>query len=570
MKLLRPIPKALFFQLLLACLCYINLEYMHYSILTDKTELGFYPYIENLCFTFIDVCLIFAITSFLVGKKHYLIFIPYSLMTCFIAANIWYSRYFYNYLPPSLYTEMGNLDGLSASILSAIRPQDLFLILTSIIAIGYYGKYHKQFAPISFKNRVRSFTLSIGIVAFIAIGMIAVSTRNWPTLKSKYIDPYTYATTESYFKFGILHSTIVQLQILNKKEKVYSEDELKQLQPYFQGVTNKVNTPNKNVILIIVESLLSYATELRIGEIEVTPNLNQLVKEGAFYNRNMKSTIHLGESSDGQFTYLTGLLPKEQGITITDYFNNTFRGLPYFLKRKNPSFHSQMIIPTTSKMWRQDAMCDKYSIESLFSRKDYYDANYKEKWLDDKTLFEYAAHNDLVTKQPFFSVILTSSTHTPFTHEYEQSGINFPESYPEALKIYLSNVHYMDKYLGDYINSLKKKGLYDNTLIIVTSDHHISKEWLHADNMEISAAIPLYVINSTAPIDKGIDDPITQADIFPTILDLTGVESSWRGVGNSLLTPDSILQTKREIERNHKMFQISDIILESDFFHSKS
>lgn len=563
MEQLKSIPKAIFFQILLACLCFINLEYMHYTILTDRTELGFFPYIENICFTFIDVCLVFAISSLAIGKRYYLFFVSYGLVTFFIVANIWYSRYFYNYLPPSLYTEFGNLDGLSANIISAIRLRDIILIITSIIGIGYYWKFYKHFAPISFKNRARLFTLSICIAALIVISMVAISTRNWPTLESKYIAPYNYATSESNFKFGILHSTIVQL--LNEKKKVYSKDELKQLKPYFQGITNKVNNTKNNIVLIIVESLLSYATELRIGKQEVTPNLNQLVRNGAYYNRNMTSTIQLGESSDGQFIYLTGLLPKKQGVTIIDYFSNTFRAIPYFLKKKDPSFQCFMTIPTSSKMWRQDAMCNKYDINTLYSRKDYYDENYKEKWLDDKTLFELVAQNDKALKQPFFSVVLTSSTHTPYIKEHEPSGIVFPESYPESLKIYLSNVHYMDKYLGEYIASLKSKGLYDNTLIVVTSDHSISKEWFDAENMAIPSTLPLFIINSPIPIEKGIDYPITQADVFPTLLDLAGVESSWRGVGNSLLTPDSILQTKKGIERNNKCQQISDIILDSNY-----
>lgn len=565
MKQLKPIPKTIFFQILLAGLCYINLEYMHYTILTDRTGLGIFPYIENICFTFIDVCLIFAISSLVIGKRHYLFFVPYGLVAVFITANICYSRYFYNYLPPSLYTEFNNLDGLSANIFSAIKFRDVLLIVSTMVGICYYWKYHKFFLPIAFKDRIRAFAFSMCIIAFIGIGMLAISTRNWPTLESKYIAPYNYATTESNFKFGILHSTIVQL--LHEKKKKYSKDELKQLQPYFQGVTNQISNPKDNIILIIVESLLSYATDLHIGEYEITPNLNKLVKNGAYYNRNMTSNIQLGESSDGQFIYLTGLLPKQQGVTIIDYFNNTFRALPFFLIKKNPFLYSLMTIPTASKMWRQDAMCDKYNIMSLYSRKDYLDKNYKEKWLDDKTLFECAAYNDSIARQPFFSVLLTSSTHTPYTNEHAPSGITFPESYPEALKIYLSNVHYMDKYLGEYITSLKSKGIYDNTLIVVTSDHPISKEWFHAENMAISSSIPLYIINSPVPIDKGIDYPITQADVFPTLLDLAGIESSWRGVGNSLLTQDSILQTRREIERNDKRQQISDIILDSNFFH---
>lgn len=560
--------KAIIFQILLVCLCYANLEYMHYTILTDRMELGFFPYIENVCYTFIDVCLIFAIPSLLVTKKYYLFFIPYGLVVCFIMANVWYSRYFYNYLPPSLYAELNNLDGLSGNIFSAIKLQDIFLLLSSTIGIGYYWMFHKHFTTTPFKIRVRLFSFSIGLVALIVGCMIILSTRNWPTLASKFVDPFSYATAESNFKFGIFHSTFVQM--LQEKNTVYSEEELEQLKPYFQGITNKTSEPKENTIIILVESLLSYATELHIGEKEITPYLNQLVRDGAYYNHNMTSAVQLGESSDGQFIYLTGLLPKSQGVTIIDYFNNTFKALPLFLQERRPTLHSRMTIPTSSKMWRQDAMCAKYNISSLYSRKDYYDQNYKEVWLDDKTLFEFAAHNDAANQQPFFSVLLTSSTHTPFKKEYEPSNIAFPESYPEALRIYLSNVHYMDKYLGEYLSSLKAKGLYDNTLIIITSDHSISNNWLHAENLSISSTIPLYIINSPIKIDKGSDYPISQDDVFPTTLDLLGIDSQWRGVGRSLLTPDSVLRTPREMERNDKKQQISDIILDSNVLNLKN
>lgn len=558
-----PIPYTIIFPLLLACLCYVNLEYMHFTIVTDRTEFGIFPYVENICYTFIDICILFTPFFLFIKKRYFLFFIPYFVGTFFTIANIWYSRYFYNYMPPSLYTELNNLNGLSDNTFAAIRIQDTFLLLTSIIGLGYYWMFHKQFAITPLKLRIKVSAYTLGIVVLIVGSMILLSTRNWPTLESKFVTPYNYSTAESNFKFGIFHSTIVQT--LQNKKATYSKEELEQLKPYFQGITNKIDAPKQNVIIIIVESLLSYATELCVGDKEITPNLNQLVKEEGYYNHNMTSCIRLGESSDGQFTYLTGLLPKQQGVTIIDYFNNTFHSIPFFLKEKLPMLHSRMTIPTSSKMWRQDAMCVKYNIDSLFSRKNYHSPGYNETWLDDKTLFEFAASKDLVENQPFFSVLLTLSTHTPYNKIYEPCDIEFPENYSEALKVYLSNVHYMDKYLGKYISTLKNKGLYDNTLIVITSDHTISKEWLHSENVEISSKIPLYIINSPVTIDKQSDYPITQADIFPTMLDLLGIETQWRGVGNSLLTPDSILLNTKELERNAKAQQISDIILNSDY-----
>lgn len=66
-----------------------------------------------------------------------------------------------------------------------------------------------------------------------------------------------------------------------------------------------------------MESFLSFPTNLKINGIEITPTLNELVEKGAYYNNNMTSQIQLGESSDGQFTYLNGLTPKKKVLPST-------------------------------------------------------------------------------------------------------------------------------------------------------------------------------------------------------------------------------------------------------------
>ena len=55
-------------------------------------------------------------------------------------------------------------------------------------------------------------------------------------------------------------------------------------------------------------------------------------------------------------------------------------------------------------------------------------------------------------------------------------------------------------------------------------------------------------------------------DIFPTLLDLTGIQSSWRGVGRRLLMSDSNANSNREKERRENAQKISDIIIHSDYF----
>ena len=360
------------------------------------------------------------------------------------------------------------------------------------------------------------------------------------------------------------------MQFISNNKQDYDPKDFARLEPLFNAAGYCTGQPKKNIIFILVESFLAFPTSMSIGGVEITPTLNRLAREGAYYNKNMTSLIQLGESSDGQFTYLNGLLPKKRGVTVYDYFDNTFESIPKLLKRKNPETECRMVIPTSSKMWRQDGICIRYGFDRLYSRKEYALKECDDSWLNDKLLFEYAASIDKTGKQPFFSMILTSSTHSPYKKMFEEYAIPFPESYSDELKVYLSDIHYMDKYLGKYIDFLKANHLYDNSLIIIASDHSISNDWLKLKEEDSAySKIPLYIVNAPQKINQRSDLAISQADLFPTILDLAGIDSQWRGVGNSLLRPDSVMDSEREKLRVLHREEISDIILDSDYFKIK-
>lgn len=542
---------------------------MHYSVLIDKYSLTPFSYIENIIHTFVDVCLFFFIPLYLIKKRTYLFFIPYTIITLLTIVNVLYSRFFYTYIPPRLYGEFNNLNGISGNIFATIRFSDITILVTTFASILFYNLYSKGYSQIRRKTQ-KIFSLCILGISIVQLGaLIAIATIHWSSLYYKYVHPFKNSPTENIFKFGILYGTTIQFVFNNKQE--CSPEEVAKFEPFFyEPVYSTEHPPKKNLIIILVESFLSFPTNLEINGIEITPTLNNLVREGAYYNNNMTSQIQLGESSDGQFTYLNGLLPKKRGITIYDYFNNTFVSLPKLMKNKNPMIECRMVIPTSSKTWRQDGVCIRYGFDKLYSRKEYTLSKYSESWLNDKLLFEYAASIDKNSKQPFFSLILTSSTHSPYTKVFEKYPIQFPDTYSEELKIYLSNIHYMDKYLGKYLDFLKENRLYHNSLIVITSDHSISNDWLKTKEEDnISFKIPLYIVNSPQEINKGSDYAISQEDLFPTLLDLTGIKSKWRGVGNSLLCPDSILDTEREKKRIKYKEKISDLILDSDYFKEK-
>jgi choline-sulfatase len=110
---------------------------------------------------------------------------------------------------------------------------------------------------------------------------------------------------------------------------------------------------------------------------------------------------------------------------------------------------------------------------------------------------------------------------------------------------YYGSISFIDEQIGRIIRTLKKKGLYDNTLILFVSDHgdmlgdhHL---WRKTYAYEGSAHVPFILKwprNFQAAIDRGsvLANPVELRDILPTFLDAAGVTVPPALDGKSLLT----------------------------------
>ena len=94
---------------------------------------------------------------------------------------------------------------------------------------------------------------------------------------------------------------------------------------------------------------------------------------------------------------------------------------------------------------------------------------------------------------------------------------------------------------GELLGELKRKGLYENTVIVVTSDHgeHLGDHRLFAKSsfLESSARVPiiLRLPNARGIANRRVDAPVLTADIAPTLLELAGLAPDKEMDGISLL-----------------------------------
>ena len=297
---------------------------------------------------------------------------------------------------------------------------------------------------------------------------------------------------------------------------------------------------------------MSFVSNLRINGKEVTPFLNSLQQDSSvYYNRYMQENVTIGESSDGQFIYLTGLLPLRSTITISQARNISLPGLPKLLKKQ-----SRMIIPTAASVWRQEEMCRQYGFDNLYTNTDYEKRHGSD--LNDEQVFQLAQRLDYSNNKNFFSFIITMSMHQPYIEQIDSTFIiPVSSAIPEDLASYLSACHYTDYQIKKYFEHLKATGIYDKSLIIIAADHAVHC----SDFGGVSKDLPFYIINAKGLIKDNLEtQKCNQIDVYPTLLDLLGIKCKWYGMGNTLLLK------KHERSISDKCWDISELIIRSNYF----
>ena len=114
----------------------------------------------------------------------------------------------------------------------------------------------------------------------------------------------------------------------------------------------------------------------------------------------------------------------------------------------------------------------------------------------------------------------------------------FPFSSTHRDRPYDGEIAYMDREIGKVFDRLKELGLWDSTLVVVVGDHgeglYDHNEKMHANLVyQSTMRVPLIVKPPGSARHREIDEPVTLADIAPTLLDFAGV-SGFKSDGISL------------------------------------
>ena len=117
------------------------------------------------------------------------------------------------------------------------------------------------------------------------------------------------------------------------------------------------------------------------------------------------------------------------------------------------------------------------------------------------------------------------------------------EHIANARRAYCGNISYLDEQIGSILDTLDECGMRDDTVIVFTADHgDMMGErglWYKMSFFEGSMRVPLVISAPNRFQPRSIDNPVSQLDLAPTLVELGGGDDEAQAFavdGRSLLS----------------------------------
>ncbi len=510
-------------------------------------------------------------------KWRWIIVFPTIFVSIFFLINIWYFRFWHDLLPVSCLTMTENINGLLLnSIWGLLSWSDAIFIICPFLVFAAISR-HKKARPTD-KSKTNIKACALLLLCFImAQAAISESGRRWQqnelnvqqslqsyTKERVLAQPYR---ADHYFKNNGLIIHIGRMLTMPHELKHLSirlSDEDKQSVARYITHSNQdfhskdfAANKDKNIILIIAESLNAEVINRRVNNREITPTLNSLIKtDGTLYATSLESQIRESSSGDGQMIYNSGILPLEVGATP---LHLTYKVKLHPLASQLNRNIVAAVFAGEATAWKEQQNFQNYGFARISSNRE--STNELLSIGSDAAMFNRGNSLLANAQEPFFLEFITESMHIPFNDKgvHGHNWIFDDKSLSHEEANYYRMCTYFDHHLNSFIDFLKEKGLYDNTILIIASDHSQNLATASANRID-NDKMPIVFIATNTGTTKHISKPVGQIDVFPTILQIAGVENpEFAGVGTSML--DSVRTTDMKAAQ-----KISELILRGNYF----
>ncbi|MBE4907965.1 LTA synthase family protein [Bacillus luteolus] len=485
--------------------------------------------------------LVFGLAFFIKEKRRNAYILTVSIITSFILfANVVFYRFFNDFITIPVLFQTSNMGDLGSSFTELFKFTDLLLFVdvAVILAIVLLKPNFASIESFTKKER-RTYFITVAAVFFFNLGL-AEAER--PQLLTRTFDREMLVKNIGTYNYHI-YDIVLQSKSSAQRAMADSSSFI-EIENYLKANQKKPNeelfglAQGKNVIVISLESTQSFVINEKIDGQEITPFLNDFIKD-SYYFDNFYHQTGQGKTSDSEFLLDNSLYPIGRGAVFFTHSGNEFTATPEIIK--DYGYYSSVLHANDKSFWNRDIMYGALGYDRFFEINDYVvnEENSVGWGLKDLDFFEQSIAHLKSQPQPFYSKFITLTNHFPFELDPEDKMVNEFTSNSRTLNRYFPTVRYQDEAVKHFITRLKEEGLYDNSIIIMYGDHYgisenhnvameqfLGREVTPFESVQLQR-VP-FIIHIPGVTDK---DPQTyskvsgQIDLKPTILHLLGIDT---------------------------------------------
>jgi arylsulfatase A-like enzyme len=351
------------------------------------------------------------------------------------------------------------------------------------------------------------------------------------------------------------------------------------------------SSTHPNVVLIVMDTTRADHLSLYGYNRDTTPNLKKLAADSALYSEAL-SAADITLSSHASI--FTGLYPSWHGaycqppeaafgraigpvptmaeeLAKNGYHTmgvaaNLYLRAQFGLQRGFADFRIPRPVPVLAgdESWYMlrngmrhaiNQFTDTAQFDRLYSRADAVNSEFfamlRQPGLAQAPFFAFFnymdAHFPYIPPHPFDRLFPGKTSATEADLDAIQTrvagGDPLPASYTShAISQYDGGIAYMDFQIGHLVDWLKRVELYDNTMIVVTADHGEAfgekRLFLHGNSLYANLLHVGLLVKYPHSAHAGVvNAPVSLIDIFPTVMDVTGLKPPAGLQGRDLLDP---------------------------------
>jgi phosphoglycerol transferase MdoB-like AlkP superfamily enzyme len=395
----------------------------------------------------------------------------------------------------------------------------IFSVISSLI-FGAYYYIEKTFRPtekVSFSSSLKETVFFFLLIPFIIIGIrggLGESTTNIGQVYFSQNQFLNHAAVNPVFSF--LASMDKSGDYIQSYD-FFSEEELRKHTAGLFDTKSEVpdtllNTTRPNIVVVVMESCGGQFTSLG-GHLEITPRLNQLADEGVFFSECYANSWR---TDKGLVSILSGYpaFPVASVMKIPEK------------SRKLPSIAASLSSEGYAASFFYGGDINFTNMRSYVMGTGYGQLKWKADYSqEEQRSAQWGVRDDLMfgslldeirneTSEHWMKTLLTLSSHEPWdvpTKELDDEVYNA--------------FNYLDRCVGNFIDSLRQMPIWKDLLVIILPDHGYRYKGIN-ETTRLYNHIPLIWVGGAVSKPQRIEAVCNQSDLAATLLGQMGMDHS--------------------------------------------